>query len=103
MSTKKSCRKEHYFLDSSFIKHVALEDDNLLIVTFSSNSVWAYYDVPEQIYEELISSTSIGSYFNKNIRNVYSSNVLFKISSNSKIIYHKDQEIVQEEEKQKQV
>jgi hypothetical protein len=97
MNNKQSFSKEHHFLDSSFIKHVCFEPNNLLIVTFSSNSVWAYYDVPEKIYSELIISDSVGSYFNNNIRNVYTSEVLFKISSNSKIIYHKDYAVGQEE------
>lgn len=96
--TKNQLKKEHYFVDSSFIKHVSFEDNNILIVTFSSNSVWAYYDIPVKIYDNLISSESVGSYFNKNIRNVYKSEVLFKISSNSKIIYHKENVIGQEEE-----
>lgn len=96
--TKNRFKTEHYFIDSSFIKHVSFEDNNILIVTFSSNSVWAYYNVPIDIYDNLISSESVGSYFNKNIRNIYNSEVLFKISSNSKIIYHKEDIIGQEEE-----
>jgi len=87
----------HNFADSSFIKHIEY-DDSVLIVTFGSNSVWAYYDVPLKIYNELISSDSHGSYFNKNIRNTYSSEVLFKLSKNSKIIYSKENQIGQEEE-----
>jgi len=88
---------KHYFADSSFITHIEHENSTL-IVTFASNSVWAYYNVSRKIYNELISSDSHGSYFNKNIRNKYSSEVLFKLSKNSKIIYSKEESIGQEEE-----
>lgn len=87
---------QHTFADSTFIKHIHWEENETMIVTFSTNSVWAYYNVPEEIYFNLIQSQSLGSYFNKNIRNVYSSEVLFKLSKNSKIIYSKDLEIEQE-------
>lgn len=87
----------HNFADSSFIKHIQY-DNSVLIVTFGSNSVWAYYGIPLEVYNELIISDSHGSYFNKNIRNKYSSEVLFKLSKNSKIIYSKENQIGQEEE-----
>lgn len=87
---------QHTFADSTFIKHVHWEENQTLIITFSTNSVWAYYQVPEQVYFDLVNASSLGSYFNKNIRNIYSSEVLFKLSKNSKIIYSKDLEIEQE-------
>lgn len=92
---------EHHFADSSFIKHIHWEDDSTLIVTFSTNSVWAYYEVPKTVFYELTKAESIGAYFNKNIRSNYSSEVLFKLSKDSKIIYSKDIQIGQEEEEQK--
>lgn len=88
---------QHHFADSSFIKHVHWEKDSTLIITFSTNSVWAYYDVPKSVFYELIQSDSTGAYFNKNIRSEYSSEVLFKLSKDSKIIYSKELQIGQEE------
>jgi UDP-N-acetylglucosamine pyrophosphorylase len=90
--------KNHYFLDSSFIVHAQIEKSSTLIITFASGSVWAYYDVPPHVYEEFTTSESHGKYFNNNIRNVYSSEVLFKLSKDSKIIYSKDYQIEQKEE-----
>lgn len=88
---------EHYFIDSSFIKHIHwYEDTNNLIITFATDSVWIYYDVPKQIFTKMTKAVSIGSVFNKEIRNKYRAEVLFKLGKTSNIIYSKGEEIVQE-------
>ena len=60
--------------DSSFIKAVIWNiNTETLAVIFSSGSIWVYYNVPENVYEELASAESTGKYFNTTIRDVYQS------------------------------
>ena len=88
---------EHYFVDSSFINHLRWDSkDQQMIVTFASGSVWSYKNVPQEIYLKLVEAPSIGAVFNKEVRNTYQGEVLFKIGKKSKIIYSKGEEIVQE-------
>lgn len=62
----------HSPLDSSFIVKMSwFEDGNLLMLTFATGSIWAYYDVPFEIYGAFCKAKSYGKYFNSNIRNVY--------------------------------
>lgn len=64
----------HYTKDSSVIKAVAWDsEDNTLVIQFNSNTVWAYYNISQEIYQTLIASESMGNFFNKNIRNFFDS------------------------------
>jgi hypothetical protein len=66
--------KSIFFRDSSFIKNVAWDDDSeSLLVKFNSGTTWVYFGVPENIYNSMIKATSVGAYFNKNVRDNYSS------------------------------
>lgn len=48
------------------------ENEGLLVVTFrSSGDSYLYYDVPEDMWEALSSSESIGRYYNDNIKGEY--------------------------------
>ena len=59
-------------VDSSFIiKASWFEDGNILMLTFNTGSIWAYYDVPFEIYSGFCKAKSYGNYFNNNIRNIY--------------------------------
>jgi hypothetical protein len=59
-------------LDSSFIVKMSwFEDGNILMLTFNTGSIWAYYDVPFEVYSGFCKAKSYGSYFNNNIRNEY--------------------------------
>lgn len=59
-------------LDSSFIVKMSwFEDGNILMLTFNTGSIWAYYEVPFEIYSGFCKAPSYGKYFNSNIRNVY--------------------------------
>jgi hypothetical protein len=88
---------EHYFIDSSFIQHIHwYEDTSNMIITFATNSVWVYYDVPKQVFINMTKSKSVGSVFNKEVRNKFRAEVLFKLGKTSNIIYSKGEEIVQE-------
>jgi len=73
--------------DSSVIKALAWDsEDNTLVVVFKTNSIWAYFAIPQEIYFELISSSSLGSYFNKNIRNNFDSLRLDNLPSQEVVI-----------------
>ena len=62
----------HSPLDSSFILKMSwFEDGNVLMLTFSTGSIWAYYDVAFEVYSGFCKAKSYGSYFNANIRNKY--------------------------------
>ncbi len=37
-----------------------------------NNGIYQYYDVPEDIFQELINASSIGSFIHHNIKNHYS-------------------------------
>jgi hypothetical protein len=45
---------------------------SILEIEFVSNGeVWQYYDIPSNIFEELITADSKGRYFHRNIRGKY--------------------------------
>ena len=58
--------------ESSFISTASwFEEGNILMLTFSTGSIWAYFDVPFEIFSGFCRAKSYGSYFNNNIRNIY--------------------------------
>lgn len=77
--------KSYFFRDSSFITNVSWnEDSESLYVKFNSGTTWVYYEVSQETYNRLIKAVSVGEYFNKNIRNKYSSeriNYLFEVDN----------------------
>jgi hypothetical protein len=42
-----------------------------LEVEFRSGGIYQYFDVPESVYQALVSASSIGQFLNENIKNVY--------------------------------
>ncbi|SFT39248.1 KTSC domain-containing protein [Pseudoalteromonas lipolytica] len=64
------------------MERVPVESSNLVSVGYDENSltleiefksgIYQYYDVPQYIYEELISSSSLGSYHHRSIKNEFS-------------------------------
>jgi hypothetical protein len=63
--------------DSSFIKTIGWNSLNKdLMVHFKSGSFWIYHNVPKKHYLKILVSPSVGQYFNKNIRDIYSSEKL---------------------------
>ena len=76
----------HKPLDSSVIKMVGWDsEDNTLIVQFQSLTVWAYYNISEQLYNSFIASDSMGYFFNKNIRNMFDSHKIISLQEFSSI------------------
>ncbi|EPX3109041.1 KTSC domain-containing protein [Serratia marcescens] len=63
---------ERTYVDSSNLESVGYDSNNYILeVEFKRGAVYQYINVPEYVFEELMSAGSIGSYFNLNIRNVY--------------------------------
>lgn len=60
-------------VNSSQISYIGFDDENnKLYVTFNrTNKTYEYSDVPYIIWKDFKESTSIGSYFSKNIKNTY--------------------------------
>ena len=58
---------------STLIAEVGYDPDYMkLLLRFRSNgALYSYDDIPESVYDGLMSAESIGSYFNSNIRNSY--------------------------------
>jgi hypothetical protein len=66
-------------LDSSVIKKLYwVQNSEILLVTFHSNSIWVYKNITQQDYENMIAADSLGSYFNNFIRNSKPSILLYK-------------------------
>lgn len=47
------------------------QGSSTLEIEFRDGSVYQYYDVPENVYDDLMRAGSKGRYFHKNIRHVY--------------------------------
>lgn len=58
------------YVQSSAIEQVSYDPDaHTLIATFrDSGRTYVYADVPEEVYDSLLFSESLGAYFNANIR-----------------------------------
>lgn len=46
-------------------------DSETLEVEFKNGSVYEYYNVPSFMHERLMAASSVGTFFNAEIRNVY--------------------------------
>lgn len=58
--------------NSSTIKHMSYSGkDKCLKITFNTDKVYEYYDVPAEIAKELYHADSTGSYFTKEIKSNY--------------------------------
>lgn len=57
-------------VDSSNLASVGYDaSSEILEVEFKHGGIYQYSDVPEDVYEELMSASSHGIYFSANIRN----------------------------------
>ena len=63
---------EMLFVVSSNIERIGYDpNSNTLRVEFKSNRTYDYSNVPENVFSELKSASSVGSYHAKNIRNIF--------------------------------
>lgn len=59
-------------VSSSNIAAVGYDAENqIAYVQFLNRSTYAYKGVPEHEYENLLTAPSVGSYLNRNFKNVY--------------------------------
>jgi hypothetical protein len=59
-------------VDSSTIANVAYDPATMTLeVGFRSGSTYQYFDVPEALYQEFLSSESKGKFLHANIKNSY--------------------------------
>lgn len=64
---------ERKSVSSSNIDSIGYDADSATLeIAFLSGGLYQYYDVPEYVYDELMSAGSHGSYFAAKIKNVYS-------------------------------
>lgn len=64
---------EMYFVDSSNIERIGYDSNsNTLRMEFKSNRTYDYFNVPENVFNELRYAPSIGRYHATNIKNSYS-------------------------------
>lgn len=59
-------------VESSNLESIGYDKDSrTLEIEFKSGKIYQYTNVPEPEHQALLAADSIGSYFNKNIRNEY--------------------------------
>ncbi len=65
---------ERTYVNSTMIVAIGYDPQlAVLEIEFKSNGViWQYYDVPEYVWREFESATSIGKFFHNNIKGKYS-------------------------------
>lgn len=60
------------YVNSSNIDQVGYEEDQReLHVVFKSGSHYVYYDVPAETFQQLVDAPSLGSFLNRELKNVY--------------------------------
>jgi hypothetical protein len=60
------------YVDSSNIEQIGYDSDSMeLHIIFKDGALYVYANVPVQIYEELLSAPSKGSYLNREVKGVY--------------------------------
>lgn len=60
-------------VESTLIKEVGYDEatQTLIIVFVTDDATYEYYDVPKEVYEQLMAAESKGSFFTKNIKDKY--------------------------------
>ncbi len=61
-----------YPVSSSNIDEIGYDvTTSTLYIKFKNNRLYSYDNVPESVYDNLKSASSVGSFFHQNIRDVY--------------------------------
>lgn len=58
-------------LDSSVLKAAAYRTDETLELEFCSGAIYRYFNAPRTVFENLLTATSKGNYFNLYIRDSF--------------------------------
>jgi len=60
---------ERQSVESSNLASIGYDAENeILEIEFNHGGIYQYFDVPENIYEELMNASSHGQYFDRNIK-----------------------------------
>lgn len=60
---------ERQSVESSNLASIGYDAENeILEVEFNHGGVYKYFEVPENVYEELMNASSHGQYFDRNIK-----------------------------------
>ena len=60
-------------VDSSMVYAVGYDpEEEVLEIVFTSGEIWGYKKVPQEVYEELMNTNSIGRYMRSNVLDCYS-------------------------------
>ncbi|UII19390.1 KTSC domain-containing protein [Fulvivirga ligni] len=62
---------EMIFVESSAMEAIGYDSNSAVLRIQFTDSVYEYYDVPQYVYDELLSADSKGAYANKNIYKQY--------------------------------
>lgn len=63
---------EMIYVDSSNVESIGYDDATQeLHVQFSGGAIYVYYEVPRQIFDDLVSAPSKGSFLNREVKSVY--------------------------------
>jgi hypothetical protein len=62
--------QSYKYINSSIISEAEFEND-VIYITFKSGGVYAYYNVPQKVYDDLIAAQSAGRYFHDHIEGKY--------------------------------
>ena len=67
---------ERKYIESSMITSMGYDfQQAILEIEFKSNGqVWQYFDVPESLWYEMESASSVGKFFHSNIRGIFTEN-----------------------------
>ena len=59
-------------VSSSSVASVGYDPDTLTLeVEYSGGRVYLYANVPKEVYDELMASSSVGGYLARNVKNLY--------------------------------
>ena len=59
-------------VDSTSIAEIGYDEDSqTLEIEFKNGSTYQYFDVPKQVFEDLLSAGSAGAYLAKNVKGQY--------------------------------
>lgn len=60
---------ERQSVESSNLASIGYDAENeILEIEFNHGGIYQYFDVPENIYDELMNASSYGQYFDRNIK-----------------------------------
>lgn len=61
------------YVSSSDLSSIGYDESSqVLEIEFNNGGIYQYESVPPSVYQDLINASSIGQYFHRSIKNVYS-------------------------------